>query len=158
VTHDVATEQLSALKFERVWVRQAEFLDASAEHGAMPGDWQCKINLEVKVDFVEKERAFVLVRVTLESPPQQRLFDHLVAAVEGEFSIRPSIDPPIRALHSFASLQAPVLLLPYVRQVLTTLTAQARCGAIVIPPINMAEVTKALHEGVSVSQAGPRQP
>ena len=143
--HQVSHEQLSELEFERVWVREASFLDVEGEESPIPPlDLSATgIHLEVKVGYAPLgDRAVVLVRATLEPNPEQRLFLRLAAAVEGAFSLR---GPPDRKrLEGFATTQAPVLLLPYLRQVITMLTAQSRVGAIVLPPLNMLEITKAM--------------
>lgn len=143
--HRVRSQELSALRFERVWVREASFVDSGGDQSPPTKDElkRIGIGIEVKVEGVESgDRAYVTVRATLEPPPETALFIKLSAAVEGAFSVEPGTDP--ERLRSFTALQAPVLLLPYLRQVITSLTAQSRIGALVMPPINMVEVTKAM--------------
>jgi preprotein translocase subunit SecB len=143
--HSVSAEQLSELQFERVWVREASFLDIDGEQSVIPAqDLQgVGIHLEVKVGLsAQGDKAAVVVRASFEPKPEQRLFLKLAAAVEGLFALRGT--PDRRRLEQFATTQAPVLLVPYLRQVITTLTAQSRVGAIVLPPLNMLEITKAM--------------
>ncbi|MEX2155650.1 MAG: hypothetical protein WD773_02285 [Gemmatimonadales bacterium] len=149
MSHRVSSEQLSALQFERIWVREAVFLDIEGEkeRAGPQAHLKIAIRIEVKVGYSPPgDRAFVSVRAELEPPPDERLFRELSAAVEGEFSVRGGVDR--QRLESFATTQAPVLLLPYLRQVVTTLTAQSRVGAIVMPPLNMVEITKAMQAQV----------
>ncbi|MDP3911462.1 MAG: protein-export chaperone SecB [Gemmatimonadales bacterium] len=145
MTHRVSSEQLSALQFERVWVREAVFLDIEGEKDSAAPQAHLKVGIRIEVKVAYSPRgdgAFVTVRAALDPPADERLFRELTAAVEGEFSVRGGVDR--QRLESFATTQAPVLLLPYLRQVLTTLTAQSRVGAIVMPPLNMVEITKAM--------------
>ena len=145
MTHNVSTEQLSTLRFERVWVREATFVDVEGDQAPLPPQELegVGIQLNVKVAFSEQgDRAFVTVRASLESPADKHFFVKLAAAVEGSFALRQAADPKV--LHTFATVQAPVLLLPYLRQVITNLTAQSRVGAMVLPPLNMVEITKAM--------------
>lgn len=139
----VSGEQLSALQFERVWVREATFIDNEGDQTLVPQQAfdEVEIQLEAKAVYSERgDRAFVTLRASLESPPKTRLFVKLAAAVEGTFSVRAGTDP--QRLQRFATVQAPVLLMPYLREVITKLTAQSRLGALVIPPLNMAEIMK----------------
>ena len=96
------------------------------------------------------------MRAVLEPPADSELFIRLSAAVEGAFSVRAGV--PTEKIKSFATVQAPVLWLPYVRQVITNLTAQARCGALVMPPINMAEVIKAMRESTEKAESSQTTP
>lgn len=148
--HKVASEQLSTLRFEHVWVREATFIDCEGEQVAQPSQEieGVGIQLEVKVSYSEQgDKAFVTIRASLEPPANKRVFLKLAAAVEGSFTLRGAADRNV--LEGFATLQAPVLLLPYLRQVITTLTAQSRVGAMVLPPLNMVEITKAMQAQMS---------
>ena len=152
---NVSKEHLSTLRFERVWVREATFLDVEGDQAPLPSQELegVGIQLEVKVSYSEKgDRAFVTVRASLESPSDKRFFVKLAAAVEGAFALRHGAEPKV--LQNFATVQAPVLLLPYLRQVITNLTAQSRVGAMVLPPLNMVEVTKAM-QAQSAKEGAP---
>jgi preprotein translocase subunit SecB len=142
--HRVEPQQLSALRFERVWVREATFVDIDETEPAPTSELEgVEIQLDVKVTYADGgERVFVTLRATLEPPADKRLFAKLSAAVEGTFTLRQGPDRTVLA--GFASLQAPVLLVPYLRETLTSLTAQSRLGPILLPPLNMAEVIKAM--------------
>lgn len=145
MSHKVSSDQLSALRFERVWVREAVFQDVEGTRDVVnPKDLlNVEIRVEVKAKYsAQGDQAFVSVRATLEPPPGQKTFQQISAAVEGAFSVRGSVDR--ERLEGFATTQAPVLLLPYLRQVITSLTAQSRVGAVIIPPLNMLEITKAM--------------
>ena len=150
----VSPDQLSALQFSRVWVREAVFVDDESSQDAItPQDIkEVGITLEVKLAFSEnRDRAMVTLRASLEPPASQRYFVKLSAAVEGAFTVASGSDPQL--LERFASLQAPVILLPYLRQVFSELTAQSRIGALVLPPLNMAEVMQAMQAKMEKSQA-----
>jgi len=154
VKQKVSSDQLSALQFSRVWVREAVFVDdESSQDAVAPQDIKdLGITLEVKLAFSEnRDRAMVTLRASLEPPAAQRYFVKLSAAVEGAFTVSSGSDPKL--LERFASMQAPVLLLPYLRQVFSELTAQSRLGALVLPPLNMAEVMQAMQAKMEKSQA-----
>ena len=157
MTHKISKEQLSALQFERVWVREAEFLDTSSQQAVPSKSGEIGVKLDVNVSYSDDgARSFVTVRVVLEPLAGSELFTKLSAAVEGAFSVRAGV--PADKIKTFSTFQAPVLLLPYVRQVITNLTAQARCGALVMPPINMAEVTKSMRESAEKAEASQTTP
>lgn len=143
--HQVSSDQYSLLRFERVWVREAAFVDAEGEltpltAGELKG---LGIDLELKVAYSpNRDQAHVTLRATLRPPPGKDWFQKLSAAVEGAFAVSPGAEKD--RLEQFATLQAPVLLVPYVREVITTLTAQSRLGALILPPLNMAEIIKAM--------------
>jgi len=154
----VGAEHKSLLRFERVWVREANFLDLAAEH-APPSQEQLadvQINLEVKSEVNEaSNRAFVTVRAVLAPPAQTQLFVTLAATVEGTFSLAPKGDP--KTLHRFATVQAPVLLLPYLRQAISSLTVQTRLGNLIFPPLNMTSIIdkmRAESESNAVAEKG----
>ena len=74
--HKVSSDQLSALRFERVWVREATFLDVEGDQSAPPPRELegVGIQLEVKVTYSEQgDRAFLTVRASFESPTDKRL-------------------------------------------------------------------------------------
>lgn len=157
--HEVSAEQYSALRFERVWVREATFVDYEGEQ--TPGsarDFEgVGIQIEVKVVYTEDgERALVTLRASLEPPAKDKLFVKLSASVEGAFTVRQGTDPKL--LQTFANVQAPVLLVPYLRSVITGLTSQSRAGAIIIPPLNMVEVTKAIQAQAAKATETPVTP
>jgi len=151
--HKVEPQQLSALRFERVWVREATFVDIDETEPTLTNELEgVEIQLEVKVTYADGgDRAFVTLRATLEPPADKRLFAKLSAAVEGTFALRKG--PDRAALAGFASLQAPVLLVPYLRETITSLTAQSRLGPILLPPLNMAEVIKAMQAQAAPAEA-----
>lgn len=147
----VSREHFSELQFERVWVREAIFLDIEGEQAPVPPTEQAAraITIEVKTSHTPQgDHATVFLRASLEPNPEQRFFVKLSAAVEGAFSLRGH--PDRQRLEEFASVQAPVLLVPYLRQVITMLTAQSRVGAIIMPPLNMIEITKAMRREAGV--------
>ncbi|HYU52068.1 MAG TPA: protein-export chaperone SecB [Gemmatimonadaceae bacterium] len=151
--HKVIPQQLSALRFESVWVREASFVDTDSNEPAPTNELEgVEIQLDVKVVYAEGgDRAYVTLRAVLEPPPDKQLFVRLSAAVEGTFTLRQG--PDRTALANFASLQAPVLLVPYLRETITSLTAQSRLGAVLLPPLNMAEVIKAMQAQAKPAEA-----
>lgn len=151
-THQVGAEHTSALRFERIWVREASFVDLLEEQQAPSQDTisRLEITLEVRRTIHDGGRkANVLLRALVTPPVGQRLFTSLSAAVEGLFSVGQDVEHA--KFDTFTTVQAPVLLLPYLRQVITTLTAQSRVGGIVLPPLNMTALTGRMAQAESQS-------
>jgi preprotein translocase subunit SecB len=129
------------LNFEHVWVREAVFVDVEDDFAILPPDQLRAISmkLEVKVTFTEGgNRAFVRLRAAIDPPVERPSFARLSAAVEGAFTMAEGRDA--ERLTRFARAQAPVLLLPYLRSVVSNLTALSRIGTVVLPPINMIQL------------------
>jgi len=112
------------------------------------------VRLEVTVTIVaDGKRAFVRLRAMVDPPAGSAAFTQLSAAVEGAFSLADG-DEPERLTH-FARAQAPVLLLPYLRVVISFITSQSRTGPIVLPPINMVQIIDRMQSSLESETAGP---
>lgn len=146
MSHDIRPEDHSALRLERIWIRDAIFRDAvssNTESIEAVKDLGFEITLDVGASFVDNERrALVSLRLTVKPPAALKYFEELSARVEGAFVMANPEDT--ETLKAFASAQAPVILLPYARQVISSLTAESRLGAVVLPPINMQAVIDAM--------------
>jgi preprotein translocase subunit SecB len=145
----IKPEHHSVLRFDRVWVREACFTDYPDQQECPPKERlsNAKLGLDVKVNLLKaSDRALVTLRVVVTPTGTPPLFKQLSAAVEGEFSVAPGSAEG--SLERFASLQAPVLLLPYVRQVVTNLTAESRIGPFIVPPLNMTSIIETLRQEV----------
>jgi len=157
VSAPVRAEDKSVLRFDRVWVREATFIDADDLTDSISArDLEVEIRLEVRVTLADSgQRAFVLLRAVVEPPKDVRAFSRLAASVEGSFTIAETETP---RLAEFAHQQAPVLLLPYLRSAITDLTALSRFGPIIIPPLNMMGVVSRMAElARSAEHSGSRE-
>ena len=149
----------SSLAFEHIWVREAVFVDATAEYSLpAPGALeQLQASLEVQVKMVDNgRRAYVRVRAAVTPPQPGTPFQRLSAAVEGAYSLVDGDDP--QKLEKFAKLQGPVLLLPYLRATISGLTAQARIGAIILPPLNMVGLLEEMQGKTGAETAAEGKP
>jgi preprotein translocase subunit SecB len=143
----IKQENRSVLRFDRVWVREASFIDDPEQQEPPPKErlGSVELGLEVKVSILKaSNRAHVTLRLVVTPSDTPALFKQLLVCVEGEFSVEEG--SPGDALQRFASLQAPVLLFPYVRQVVTSLTAESRIGAFIVPPLNMTAIIEKLKQ------------
>ncbi len=62
----------------------------------------------------------------------------LDAVVTGRFQ---KLDGPgVMAFDEFAKANAPALVMPYVRELVTNITARSRHGAIIFPPVNVVKL------------------
>lgn len=148
----IAKTDHSALQFDRVWVREVTFIDNPEEtEPTQASAAELGIRLEVSLRFSEDNRlSFVTLRAVLDPPSGKPLFTKLTAAVEGLF--RMSDGDPQR-LQEFSRLQAPVLLLPYLRTAISTMTAESRLSAVILPPLNMTQLVHRMNEAL---EAGAR--
>lgn len=150
----------SALAFDSVWTREAVYVDAAGEYQAPSGDAISRavsVRLEVSVTIVDDgKRSFVRLRAMVDPPVGSAAFSQLSAAVEGAFSLADG-DEPDRLKH-FARAQAPVLLLPYLRAVISSMTAQSRTGPIILPPINMVQIIDRMQSSLEseTAEGSPR--
>jgi hypothetical protein len=90
----VGPEDLSALRFERVWVREAVFVDSS-DSALLPAAalQDLAINLGIGAQITEAgDRATVSLCVQVEPPAEPAQFVRLSATVEGAFSIADGAD------------------------------------------------------------------
>jgi preprotein translocase subunit SecB len=148
VTTSVREEDRSLLQFDRVVIREAAFVDVEdAEDSVDAGTVEIKLEVRVTVG-ADGRRAFVLLRLILEPPIDKVTFRQLNGAVEGSFTVS---DGDASRLADFAHMQAPVLLLPYARAVISSLTAMSRFGAVVVPPLNMMSIVSEMAEKAKAS-------
>ena len=143
----IGTEHQDKITFERVWVREAVFRDVRDVFDP-PGVAKQKLEdlnvlLQVGVQLQEETgSAFVTVRCSLDPGNERAPFAELSVAVEGHFTIPDSTGQA--RLTEFARSQAPILLFPYVRQAISSLTVTTRLGGLVLPPVNMQQVVAAM--------------
>lgn len=154
-THRAIPDNRSALAFNSVWTREAIFIDTAEEYQPASAIDICRdvtVRLEVTVKLADLgRRAFVRLRAQVDPPAAVAAFSKLSAAVEGVFSLFDGDDQS--KLNAFARGQAPVLLLPYLRAVISSITAQSRMGAIVLPPINMVQIIERMQSSTEIEQA-----
>ena len=79
--------------------------------------------------------------------PSETALDEMEAVVVGNFELVGEVQSV--DLRAFVELNAPALLMPYLRQALTSLSAQGPIGAFYLPPVNV----KVLSEEFDVDAA-----
>lgn len=96
----------------------------------VPDTQQLQSNLSVKLDLINDEKN------------GEKTFT-LEATVLGVFEEQPG---SVVKLKDFAEIQAPALLFPYLREVISSTTAKSVVGPFIIPPMNVPVLLKANNE------------
>ena len=136
-------EHRSFISFDHVWVREVVFQDFDDDFSSPGGSGDSRVRLEIAVRRDPNSRtAHVRLKAVVEGNEGSGPFAKLSAVVEGAFTLSDGVNDD--RLEQFTSQQAPVLLLPYLRATLSSLTAQSRSGAFVLPPINMVQVIESM--------------
>jgi preprotein translocase subunit SecB len=152
----IESEHADKVQFERIWVREAVFRDVDGAMDVPTANQKVedlRLSLAVSVTMAKEGlSAVVALRCVLEpNDKHPRMFEELSVTVEGQFSVA---DASAKGrLDAFAKGQAPILLFPYARQALTTLTGATRMGGLVIPPINMQQIVNAMQKSDEAAAA-----
>lgn len=101
---------------------------------------QGKTDVNFGWDWRRAEKSLFDVRLTLSIDPSPGR--PYYAAVDAIGRFRQVGDTPSLSVEDFASLQAVAILLPYVRQHLTALTANTPSGPYYLPSVNVVELMK----------------
>jgi preprotein translocase subunit SecB len=99
-----------------------------ATHGVLDIGWDWRLVLDADAPTFE-------VRLTATIEPSEERDDLIAASVVGRF--RQAVEAPVVPLLDFVRLQGPAILLPYVRQVLSSLTSVSYYGSYYLPPVNV---------------------
>lgn len=102
--------------------------DEPATHGLVDIGWDWRLVLDADAPTFE-------VRLTATIEPSEERDDFIAASVVGQF--RQAVETPVVPLLDFVRLQGPAILLPYVRQVLSSLTSVSYYGTYYLPPVNV---------------------
>lgn len=107
-----------------------------------PGDEDVHSQVDIGWDWrlllpAQEETRFE-VRLSASVEPSTERTELISASIAGRFRL---VDPsPTVPVADFVRLQAPAILLPYVRQVLSHLTMMSYYGTYYLPPINVVEL------------------
>lgn len=83
--------------------------------------------------WISRDQFGVLLALTMHSTAQRP--ERLSVSYVAEFKIEGA--PPTLDVERFACLNAPTIIMPYLRQALDDLTCRSRHGRLVLPPVNM---------------------
>ncbi len=148
----VKDEHFSGIGFDWVRVRELHFVDnpESIETETLT-DLQLSVTVEAKVGK-DADWCRTLLRVKVTPPESQpEAFLSLVAVIEGSFSVH---GEAVVDLGTFARRQAPAILMPFVREAVSRLTAGSRIGQVLLPPINVAALTEEMERSSSPGVEG----
>ena len=128
--------------FRRYLVHRALFDEIDTKPAAAEGETRpSRVNVELAINAsvnVSNEAAgaavFLNVHVTPDPKWQPYRVEVTVSGVfVGENTTRQQFD-------QFCRLNAPVILFPYIRQIVHALTAEAQYGSVIMDPVNMQEM------------------
>src|SRR5438105_1563910 len=120
----------SGFRFERLWLRELRFEDASDQQSA-PSKRQLEMDFTVSAEVADdRSQAKVAVGVKVK-PTGENDFTLLTATLEGLFV--PTNDEAKNKLPAFAEQQASALLVPFLREIVANVTVRARGGGILLP-------------------------
>jgi preprotein translocase subunit SecB len=134
----MATPTHSGFSFDRVWVRSVRFDDTGID--VQPGKKQAEIELGVSME-VPEDNSQALVSLTISVKPKDpKEFNPFEVTVEGRF--RPTAEEHKAKLKEFVNRQGAALLLPFAREVIADVTMRSRLGPLLLPPLNVYNITK----------------
>ena len=136
----------SLIRFLRVEVREAVFRDLVDDLTSLEpdtADFEMQMGVRLLVPEGKPEIA-TLLRVQILPPKDRQLFQELSVTLAGIFAVDDGA--AIEQLREFGLNQAPLLVWPYARQQITTLTSQTRFKGLVLPPLNMQGIVKKMIE------------
>lgn len=144
--HKVQRSDHSNIRFVRIEVREAVFRDLADDLTTLEPDtahFEIQIGVRLLVPEGKPEIA-TLLSVQILPPKGRQLFQELSVTLAGIFAVE---DPSaVEQLRDFGLNQAPLLVWPYARQEITTLTSQTRFRGLVLPPLNMQGIVKKMIE------------
>jgi preprotein translocase subunit SecB len=145
--HKVQRSDHSLIHFLRVEVREAVFRDLADDLTTTlePDTSDFEMQMGVRLLLPEgKPEITTLLKVQIFPPKDRQLFQELSVTLAGIFSVD---DPSaVEQLRDFGMNQAPLLVWPYARQQITSLTSQTRFKGLVLPPLNMQGIVKKMIE------------
>lgn len=134
----------SGISFDWVVVRELRFVDNpdSSETGPL-GDLTVSLSIQKKV-AADGSWCRTILRVKLDPPDDApEAFRVLLASVEGNFTAQGNA---VVDMETFSRRQAPVILMPFVREALASATSKSRFGQLLLPPINVTALTEDLEK------------
>lgn len=146
----------SGVSFDGILLRRAVFDDIGLERPeGLKEQKSLNVNLEVTYGQM-KDPQHAFVRLTFSATPDKdpTLFKQLIVVLDGLFSV--PADGDVEQLQKFCQASGPSLLMPYVRQAVTNLTAFSQAQAIILPPLNLTRVlpAEAVQSALPAAEAG----
>ena len=115
----------------------------------LPTDEEGEVTFKWDWRFVERSFLHVLLGICL-SPTKERP-EQVEATFVGAFRL-PTEEPDV-LLDAFVRVNGPTMLMPYLREAISSLTSRGFFGAFLIPPVNIHN----LIAGMDTSATGTRQ-
>lgn len=148
----------SGIRFDWMFVRELRFADnpSSYEHERLE-TLQADLHLDSDVSEDGRKARVRLGLTVRPTPGQKALFQALSAKIEAGFSV-PEENEPSVSMDEFVRLQAPAILLPFVRQEIALATSQSRLGQVLLAPINLTKVTEEIRKSKAEQAADESSP
>lgn len=133
----------SGIRVLRVYA--TEQLQQLVELDDLPEDRELTITWDWRIIAVPEFE----VKVGITLGPSISAPERITAAIVARF-VAGSLDPKLK-VGAFARYNALSFLLPYVREIITSLTARGPHGAVVLPPINAQQVADTFNEAITTA-------
>lgn len=132
----IEQHHLSGINFDWVIVREIRFVD-NPQYTSRPKLRDLRADISVDTHVADdKSWCGVLLRLTLHPPAEQPdTFQVLAVVLEARFSL--ASETPTVDLTQFSKVQAPAILMPFVREEIAAATAKSRFGQLLLPPLNV---------------------
>jgi preprotein translocase subunit SecB len=125
--------QSPGIHFSGVVVDRISFTDVAPSE-RKPDGLQFSFGIQRR-HFENPDALEVTVIVRIAPRPGEAISFKLEAAVTGRFQ---KLDGPgVLSLEEFAKTNGPALVMPYVRELVTNISARTRHGTIIFPPVNV---------------------
>lgn len=146
-----STSGESGYRFDWVLIREIHFSDsAKAAEAAPVKDVPVDLNIEALISSEGRScRVSLSVSFQLAAEGNERA-PELRTKVEGQFS---AVGETSVSMEEFARVQAPAILLPFVREAVATISGKTRVGQILLNPMNLAAALEQ-HPSESERSAG----
>lgn len=155
----VEPRHYSGINFDWVIVREIRFSDnpAATSFNASLKNLGANIHVTSHIDEA-KTTCRTTVRLSVDPPEEQPdEFQSLTGTVEGQFSVVAGATPSVD-IEQFAKLQAPAILMPFLRDALASATSKSRFGQVLLPPMNVIALMKEVEAQKQPQQSLTEEP
>jgi preprotein translocase subunit SecB len=104
-----------------------------------PKDLKISQSIDIQQNYDKEKSQFVEVIMNVSLNDEEGLFNFLITMKGGFLG---SEDIPKDIFEKFSTINAPAIMYPYIRSIITNYTAQANIPPIILPTVNFASKIK----------------
>jgi len=124
-----------ALKFSNYAVKCIEFILNKIPEKDEKVKLNVNIDTEIRYNKNEPNKFITIIKITAGEKENDKSPFYLSVEVWGFFEV---IEEEIHRVRQFAEINSVAILFPYVRALISTITANANIPPVILPPINVA--------------------